>query len=70
MDHCQFLLFVVLVLLQVVVVRLTILVLLLPSAVLVEDVHHLFDEIPQRGYPYQFREEVTVLKQTRQPNTR
>ena len=29
-----------------------------------------FDEIPQRGYPYQFREDVTVLKQTRQPNTR
>ena len=56
-------------LLLVVVARLAILALLLPSVVLVEDVHHLFDEMHQRGYPYQFREEVTVLKQTRQPNT-
>jgi len=61
-DHCQLLLLVVLALLLVVVARLAILALLLPSAVLVEDVHHLFDEMPQRGYPYQFREEVTVSK--------
>jgi len=39
----------VLALLLVVVARLAILALLLPSAVLVEDVHHLFDEMPQKG---------------------
>lgn len=65
MDHCQLLLLVVLALLLVVVARLAILALLLPSAVLVEDVH-LFDEMSQRGYSYQFRENVTVSKQTRQ----
>ena len=49
-DHCQVLLLAVLVLLLVVVARLVILTLILPSAVLVNDVHHLFDEMPQRGY--------------------
>ena len=49
MDHCQLLLLVVLVVLLVVVARLAILTLLLPSAVLVKDVYHLFDEMPQRG---------------------
>ena len=49
MDHCQLLLLAVLALLLVVVARLAILALLLPSAVLVEDVHHLFDEMPQKG---------------------
>ena len=38
-----------LVVLLVVVARLAILTLLLPSAVLVEDVYHLFDEMPQKG---------------------
>ena len=49
MDHCQLLLLVVLAVLLVMVARLAILALLLPSVVLVEDVYHLFDEMPQRG---------------------
>ena len=48
MDHCQFMLLAVLALLLVVVARLVILTLILPSAVLVNDVHHLFDEMPRR----------------------
>ena len=69
MDHCRLLLLDILGLLLVVVARLAILSLLLPSVVLVEDVHHLFDEMHQRGYPYQFREKVTVSKQIRQLKT-